>query len=784
MLELKNISKSYQTGTFNQKALDDVSVKFRKKEFVAIIGTSGSGKTTLLNVIGGLDRYDAGDLLINGKSTKDFRDRDWDSYRNNSVGFIFQSYNLITHQRVLENVELGLTLSGVKKAEKRRISEEVIERVGLTDHRFKKPNQLSGGQMQRVAIARALANDPDIILADEPTGALDTHTSEVVMDLIKEVAKDKLVIMVTHNPDLAEKYADRIIQVKDGKVISDSSPTDEVEENEGYTLKKTAMSFFTALHLSFRNIATKKWRTLLTAFASSIGIIGIALILSLSNGFQKQIDKFQSDALSDFPVLITPTAMSLSGSDIAKVQKAEEKWKEYPSAKEIYHYSQSEDSVTHQNILTKDYEAYVKKIPKSDISSISISNMVGINVLQERNGKIEKLELTSGLQQGVNNSQSGGAGITSARAASLPSFPTNPDGGANSFLEKNYTLLAGKLPKNPYELMFVVDNKNRVEDDKLKSLGISTKEKSISFEEVMKLNFKWIPNNIYYQETPLGNYVPRAANKTMFENKENKTLKVAGVIRVKKGSQMGILGTGLVYSNELSEKILESSKDSDIVKAQENSKANVMTMQPIEETEKKNLLKYLGGDASPSLIMVFPKDFDAKERVLKYLDKYNEGKQKKDKVLYTDLANMITELSGGIMSAITMVLIAFASISLVVSLIMVAIITYISVLERTKEIGVLRSLGARKKDITRVFNAETFIIGLFSGILGISIAYLLTIPANVLIEQATELKNVAQLNPLHALLLITISVILTLLGGFIPARMASKKDPVSALRIE
>lgn len=781
MLQVKNIKKSYTTGEFTQVALNGVSINFRENEFVAILGQSGSGKTTLLNIVGGLDQYDSGDLIINGKSTKNFKQGEWDAYRNNSVGFIFQSYNLITHLSILDNVEMGMTLSGVSASEKKKRALEVLEKVGLKEHTHKKPNQLSGGQMQRVAIARALANDPDIILADEPTGALDTETSTQIMDLIKEIADDKLVVMVTHNPELAEEYADRIINFRDGHVVDDSNPYEEYEEDHNYQLKKTSMSFWTALKLSGKNIATKKWRTGLTAFAASIGIIGIALILSLSNGFQKQIDSFQNDALSEYPITISKQAMNMDEESLQEMQSQSSGSKgEYAKTDKVTLYNPEESSIMHTNKISEDYIDYLNNMDKELASSIGYTRVVGMNLLREVDGKAEQVNFSSDVSTG-----NGGMGaLSSMSSAGLSSYPVTTNGSINEYLKKNYDVLSGSYPESTQDIVLVLDSKNRVDESILKNMGFDITDKdSINFDDIVGTELKLVDNNSYYEKTDFGNFVPKSNYDEMYTNAA-KTLKISGIIRQKEDTQVAVLKSGVAYSDKLVEEIVDLEKDSDIVKAQKDSDTNVMTMEKLDDTTKQSTLAYMGGDSMPQMVFIYPTNFEAKDKIVKYLDKYNDGKDNVDKIVYTDLAQTMTDMTGGIMDGITIVLIAFASISLVVSLIMVGIITYISVLERTKEIGVLRALGARKKDITRVFNAETLIIGLCSGLLGIGIAYLLTIPTNIVLEGMTGLTNVAQLNPLHALLLITISVVLTLLGGALPARWAAKKDPVEALRTE
>jgi len=636
--------------------------------------------------------------------------------------------------------------------------------------------------MQRVAIARALANEPDIILADEPTGALDTATSKEIMELIQEIAKDKLVVMVTHNPELAHEYADRTIDVRDGKIEHDSNPYQAQGEDNNYSLKKTAMSFLTALNLSGRNISTKIMRTSLTAFAASIGIIGIALILSLSNGFQKQIDQFQENALSDFPIIISPGAMNLTGDDIGRMQGDNDtRGKTFPDGNQVISFDPTQDSIMHRNIITPEYEEYIRKISPDDVSNIGFVRAVSLNMLRQVDGQAVHLNIAQ-----VGGSGSGPSGnMQSTQGMNMSTFPVTLPGQNQSFLDSNYDALAGTMPTNPHEMVLVVDSRNRVPQETLRGLGFSEDQKEINFNDIVGMQIKLVPNDVFYEKTPLDTFMPNSDLNAMYDNSANTTLTITAVVRQKEDSNMAFLGSGLAYSDALVDEVLDREANSAIVQAQKAADHNIMTMQPFAtDAEKTQMLQFLGGDSTPIVIMIYPRSFDTKDAILAYLDEWNKGKDTHDQIIYTDLAATITELSGGIMSAITMVLIAFASISLVVSLIMVGIITYISVLERTKEIGVLRALGARKKDITRVFNAETFIIGMFSGLLGIGIAYLLTIPANILIERATDLQNVAQLDPLHAILLVTISVVLTLIGGAIPARMAAKKDPVIALRTE
>lgn len=843
MLELKNISKSYTTGNFTQQALKNINLKFRKNEFVAILGPSGSGKTTLLNIIGGLDRYDDGDLIINGKSTKKFKSRDWDSYRNNCIGFVFQNYNLITHISILENIEMGMTLSGKSAKKRKKKALEVLEKVGLKDHAHKKPNQLSGGQMQRVAIARALANDPDIILADEPTGALDSKTSVQIMDLIKEIAKDKLVIMVTHNSELADNYANRIVKFKDGELISDSNPIKKNEKEERlYQIKKTSMNFITALKLSFNNIITKKGRTLITAFASSIGIIGIALILSLSNGFDIQIDKFETETLSSLPIIISKESVNLTEDTIVSMQEDSNNDGAYPEEEFVYTKDSIINTLVHENEFTEEYLDYIENIDESKVAGISYTRITALNVLGIVDGK--KIVIPTGLSSGQSY---------------FFALPKKLNQNIDGVVEKNYDLLKGRLPLEKDELVLLVDSKNRIDKNLVSYLGLDQNIEKISFDDIIGKEFKLILNNDFYKS--LGKYYTLNIDfESMYSNSNAVTLKIVGIMRGKENNKLLQSSSGIGYTENLVNYVIESNSNSDIVKLQKEVNYNVLTGELLDlETEegletKENLLAYLGASTVPYAINIYPKDFESKEFITDYLDDYNDKQIKLvedivknylniliDKVdsssdlllkevdfsladrvpdevnlsyedgmisgiikigncefliedntissssggvIYNDLAATMVSLSGSIMDAITIVLISFSAISLIVSSIMIGIITYISVLERTKEIGILRALGARRKDISRVFNAETFIIGVTSGIIGIVIARLLIIPANIILYDLTELENVAKLNPVHAFILIIVSVTLTVIGGLIPAHIASKKDPVEALRTE
>ena len=754
MLSVKEIYKSYGTKDNKYPVLKNINLKFRSSEFVAILGPSGSGKTTLLNILGGLDRYDSGDLIINGKSTKQFKERDWDSYRNKSIGFVFQSYNLISHISILSNVEMGLTLGNISKSEAKKRAVAALEKVGLKEHIHKKPNQLSGGQMQRVAIARALVNNPDIILADEPTGALDSKTSTQIMDLIKEISRDKLVIMVTHNDTLADIYASRIIKLSDGQIVSDSNPYEVEEEKQDYNLKRTKMSFITALGLSLNNIRTKKGRTLLTSFAASIGIIGISLVLALSNGFQKQIDTFEKDTLSNMPISIMKDGIDIKEAIATSTTNDLE---EYPFDN-IIRKEKNAETVSHSNKIDAKYIAYLNNIDSAYLSGISYGRYTNMNLLIKNNEEVVPF-----LYQ-------------------LSPIPETKDGKVDSLVTNNYDLLAGKLPEASNELMLIVDSYNKISADLYNLLGLTD---SSTFNDVLNKEIKLINNNEYYTE--FNNiYIGNTDYASMYDNSNNVTLKIVGIIRGKKDNQFSeMAGTGLSYKDSLLKEYINKNKESAIVKKQEEVDYNVLSGQKFDESiTKEMILSTLGGNDIPFSIQLYPKDFNSKDKIIEYLDKYNETKQDEDKIVYTDYASTVTKLSSGIMNGITMVLIGFSSVSLIVSSIMISIITYISVLERTKEIGILRSLGARKKDISRVFNAETCIIGFVSGVMGVGIAYLLTFPINIVIKNATDLSNVALLSVNHVIIMITISIVITMIGGLIPAKMASKKDPVIALRTE
>lgn len=837
MLELNGIRKTYVTGTTSVEALKGIDLKFRDSEFVSILGQSGCGKTTLLNIIGGLDKYTSGDLKINGRSTKDFKDRDWDAYRNNSIGFVFQSYNLIPHQTVLSNVELALTLSGVSKAERRQRATEALEKVGLKEQIHKKPNQMSGGQMQRVAIARALVNDPDILLADEPTGALDTQTSIQIMDLLKEISKDRLIIMVTHNPELATQYSTRIIRLLDGTITDDSNPyngeddniatkTDEdslTDKKSGKTKKKkTSMSFFTALSLSLNNLMTKKTRTILTAFAGSIGIIGIALILSISNGIQNYIDRVQRDTLSSYPIQLQKESVDVS-SMIENMMGNKDKNVDHDKDK-IYSNNIMTDMVNsmvaevNSNNL-KAFKSYLEN-HKSDvdgyISDIQYSYDVPLYIYStDTSDGVTQLNPSSVMENMYGMSVSGD-GMMSAGMQNTSVWSRLFDN--RQMLDEQYDLIAGSWADNYNEVMLVVDENNEIDDYTLYSLGFKdpaevkkifknvmagnsyeTEETQYTYDEVLDKKFKLVlPTELYRYNDTFGIWEDASHDDeymtTVVNNAEE--VKIAGIIRKNPDAASVSVSSGVAYTKDLMPYIIEKVNETQIVKQQladpekdvftgmsfDNDKTSISTL------ENNKSLFGIASEDNPSEIDIYAKDFDSKEKLQDFIKNYNDevtaDGRDEDTINYTDYVGILMSSVSTIITAISSVLIAFVAISLVVSSIMIGIITYISVLERTKEIGVLRSIGASKKDVSRVFNAETLIEGFVSGAMGIIITLILCIPANAVIKNVTDISNVAQLPVAGAVILVIISMLLTTIAGLIPAKMAAKKDPVVALRTE
>lgn len=867
MLKLKNIKKTYVSGDEKVEALKGINIEFRKSEFVSILGQSGCGKTTLLNIIGGLDRYTSGDLIINGKSTKDFKDRDWDAYRNYSVGFVFQSYNLIGHQTVLSNVELALTISGVSRKERKQRAIKALEEVGLKEQIHKRPNQLSGGQMQRVAIARALVNNPDIILADEPTGALDTKTSVQVMEILKKISKDKLIIMVTHNPELAEKYSSRIIKILDGKITDDSDPIEHQKEEKKKDTKKrrTSMKFLTALRLSLNNLMTKKGRTILTSFAGSIGIIGIALILAISTGVQNYINKVEEDTLSSYPITIEESTVdmsslmqSMSGENTDNAENKEEE--------KVYSADIMNDMITtlsnkKQSNNLKELKKYLddgdNEITKNS-NSIKYGYDLNINLYRANTDneivRVNPSTVMNAFGMGDMIEAQNNSAMSSVFGSSMM---TNTDIcfemlDNQQLLESQYDLVKGSWPKQYNEVVLVLKEDGRIDDYTLYSLGIKDQSKlkdkwkavengekldenqestSYSYDDLLNLQFKLLLNSDYYQKQN-GLWVNKEDDDNYLKEKINnaETVKVVGIIKQNEQSAVSTSVTsGIGYTKQLKEYVVEKSNDAQIVKEQkENKDVNVfsglkfptdedtsstenltteqrMAMSKLSSEEiakmmeaysankdasyEKNLQKLGAVDIdTPTSISIYPKDFESKDKISSAIEEYNQKQRDDGKeentISYTDIVGTMMKSVSQIINTISYVLIAFVAISLIVSSIMIGIITYISVLERTKEIGILRAIGASKKDISRVFNAETLIIGLISGLIGIGITVLLTLPINSMIYAVTGVKVVTAVPFKAGVVLVLISIFLTIIAGLIPAKIASKKDPVIALRTE
>ena len=862
MLRLEKITKEYITGDSKVEALKGITLEFRKSEFVSILGQSGCGKTTLLNIIGGLDKYTTGDLIINGKSTKEFKDKDWDAYRNHSVGFVFQSYNLIPHQTILSNVELALTLSGVSKKERRNRAIDALKQVGLGEQINKRPNQLSGGQMQRVAIARALVNDPEIILADEPTGALDTGTSVQIMEILKEISKDRLIIMVTHNPDLAEKYSSRIIKILDGKITDDSNPySKEEEKNEDRTSKansKVSMSFFTALSLSLNNLMTKKGRTILTSFAGSIGIIGIALILSLSNGMQAYINRVEEDTLSSYPITIQEETIDISSMMTSLM--GENNQNENIEENKVYSKNIINDmlSTVSTKINNNNLEEFKKYLDDENskineyINAIQYSYNLDLNIYKEEKDKIVKVnpsQVFSKIGMGEmiearDNSMMGSMALVQSEV--WTELLDNEE-----LLKSQYDVLAGKLPEKYNEVVLVTDQNNRISDYTLYSLGLldqdeleekyekiedgeeveESEEKEYSYDEILNTSFKLLLNADYYKKEN-DVWMDKSEDEDYIKEKlkDAEEIKIVGIVKQNEESAATEVSSVIGYTKELKEYVIEKTNEADIVKEQkENKDINVFTgtkfpkedskefdfsslsneqkmyMASLSQEELAKLMSQYTENANatyegnleklgvvdidnPSSINIYPKDFDSKEQITNCIEEYNQKQRENGKeenvITYTDIVGTMMNSVSTIIDAISYILIAFVAISLVVSSIMIGIITYISVLERTKEIGILRSIGASKKDISRVFNAETFIIGLCAGILGIGVTLLLNIPINMIIKSIADISGIAKLPTIGAIILVVISMLLTIIAGLIPAKMASKKDPVEALRTE
>lgn len=736
MLKLEKINKSYN----NQQILKDITINFRKNEFVSILGPSGSGKTTLLNIIGSLDKYDRGDLIINNKSTKSFTDKQTDAYRNSCIGFIFQNYNLISHLTIYENIEISLKLKGIKKEIRNKKINNILKEVGLFEYKNKYSNQLSGGQIQRVAIARALINNPKIILADEPTGALDSETSAQIMKLIKKISKDKLVIMVTHNKKIAKDYSDRIIELKDGQIIKDNKPYNNVINNEKILIEKTSMNFKTALIQSFKNIITKKKRTLLISIASSIGIIGLGIVLAISNGMNKELKTFEQNTLANLPIMIEKEVIDLSITNENKKNFSD---------KEIINKSTNNTSIHYNNIDNK-YVDYINKLDNNLYDGIIYQRNIKINTLLKDNN-ISLIDLNNYYKQ-------------------LPIKENNM-----SYITNYYDLLKGNLPTKKEELLLVIDENNSINEELLNKLNL---KENITFDDILNIKFSIAINNNYYEK--INNHYKVKSNLEEIYNNSLK-LKIVGIIRPKKDKlDIVEIKSGIIYTEELINYIFKENKNSNIVKYQKENNFNVLTgINFNNEIEKEIILSNLGENNNPLGIYIYPKNFKSKNKITKYLDNYKENK-----IIYIDQAEMFTTIIKNFINAITLILVAFSCISLIISSIMIGIITYISVLERKKEIGILRALGARKKDIKRIFTAETFIIGFTSGIIGILTILIIKIPINKILFNIISLNNVVSLNIKHIILLIIISILITIIGGLIPSSFASKQKPIDAIKQE
>lgn len=855
MLQCKNIIKDYVSGDEIVHALKGVSLSFREHEFVSILGQSGCGKTTFLNIIGGLDHYTSGDLIINGKSTKDYSDKDWDTYRNHQVGFVFQSYNLIMHQSVLSNVELALTLTGVNKEERRKRAIEALNKVGLSDQIHKKPTQMSGGQMQRVAIARAIVNNPDIILADEPTGALDSATSVQIMEILKEISKDKLVIMVTHNPQLADEYSSRIIRLKDGSLVSDSNPFNEQEMNvDTSVLKRPDMSFKMACSLSLNNLMTKKARTFLTSFAGSIGIIGIALIMSLSHGMQSYIDQMENDTMASYPIEIQANSSDMS-TLMTTMMGMKKKTEEHKDSK-IYSRPYVEDvleslSSSKKNNLSA-FKSYIEsskgKEFRKTAKAIEYDYNLNLQVYNENtdsglvqvspNGLLDKLGMSDMMS--IQSQFMDSSAMTNDQVwLSLPE--------SKKLRDDEYQLVEGKWPTNYNEVALEVDENNEITDYALYSLGLldqdelvknyqkilngetdkisKTNLESYSVDDILNLKFRLVLNSDLYQKVN-GLWINQSENESYMKDVVSKSpeIKVVGIIKPSDSTVSQPTMGGVYYTKAMEEYVTSKTENSQIVKEQKaNPNINIFTqaefasgqkmsmsnltneqMMQLSSMSQEELMNYMNtyneninatydsnltklgvvDYSNPTKISLYASSFDGKEKLSDLITDYNKKQTKSNVITYNDFIGTMLSSVTSVVNIISYVLIAFVSVSLIVSSIMIGIITYISVLERTKEIGILRSIGASKKDITRVFNAETFIIGLISGVLGILITLVLNVPISVVVENMTGVSHIAKLPVNGAVFLIFIDLVLTILAGLIPSKIASKKDPVEALRSE
>ena len=898
MLKLQDIKKDYKIADGHVHALKGVSIEFRRSEFVCILGPSGCGKTTLLNIIGGLDHYTSGDLIIEGVSTKEYKDGDWDTYRNHSIGFIFQSYHLIPHQTILQNVELALTISGVGKEERRQRALSALEKVGLSDKINSLPNQLSGGQMQRVAIARALINDPEIVLADEPTGALDSKTSVQIMELLKEISKDRLIIMVTHNPELAEGYATRIIRLKDGEVVDDSMPYIPAKEeaqqerekaNKGRK-KKSSMSVGMAFMLSLKNLLSKRRRTAMISVAGSIGIIGVSMVLAVSAGVQGYIDSMQDDMLSGNPIVIAETTLDFSSimSNMTSIEDKEAVKIEHGvinvshTVDYLYKRGEAMESMIVSNDITKEYIDYVSAMPQNSYAALDFNYGLDLtnNIYTDykfSNGHDGVYSLSAARQIYTSMLEKTEfaeyASYVTTLADTFIQAPDNTD-----FILSQYEFVTSpdksSIATKEDEIMIVVNNRHELSDLLLAQLGYFTQEEffnivhkatgsdgydesldkdSFNYDELLGKSFTWYPNDtVYNQQTNpmLSMLMPFSYNAVADESwTTGKPLKLTGILVRKEGLNYGCLSSGFYYTVALSKAIIENSKTSQIVQYMNDSETDTITSVKdyvirndkgeiiytgdigisykyeyfFEGTEYSDTgfvgkmsamasmigsalgldipaaysltLREIGGMDIPNTIKIYPVDFDHKDLVTEYLDAWNGNDaitvngveipaEDRTQIVYDDTVGLIVNMINTMIQIITIALIVFTALSLVVSTVMVGIITYVSVVERIKEIGILRAVGARKKDIKRLFNAETFIIGLAAGIVGILVTYLLSLIANLIIGALSGIYTIAALPLSQALVMIAVSVVLTLISGLIPASAAAKKDPVIALRTE
>ena len=780
MLELKHITKIYNSGEEENRVLNDVSIRFGEHEFVSILGASGSGKTTLLNIIGGLDSYDEGDMIVDGTSTKSFKDKDWDSYRNGTIGFIFQNYQLISHLSVLENVKIALSISGLSNKESQERAVVALKDVGLEQHIHKKPNQLSGGQMQRVAIARALVTNPKIILADEPTGALDGSTSIQIMELIKKISQGKLVIMVTHNPELAEKCSSRIVRLSDGKIIEDTAPNPQIDSNKGYKLGKTSMSFTRAISSSFKNLLTKKVRSILTIFAASIGIIGITSVLAISSGMNGYIKSMQEDTLSTMPITI-------SAADSGGIRTLSDRLAE-KTENPIKEIKVAEQGKTHQNRYTEDalggkngdFISYMKKHAKSYYKSLNFNTGYTLKAfVKDTDGQIHQ------IQDNVVRTLM----VTTTNFAVLPTDETT--------ITDKYRLVASedkifKYPTGNQAILFL-DSDGSLSEQQLAMLGYKGKNK-VKVEELLGKEIHVLTNDQYFRQ--IGErFIPNEVTDSLYQ--EGQTLRITEIMQLKDATTTPFNGT-IGYSQTFLNQLLEVEKSSAIVQAQEKSQTRSVldiSGEVLSEESYQTMMQQLGGDNTPTSLSFYAKSFEDRKKILQTIHTFNEdvakkyGKNSNDyerySVSYTDMAKTVSEAFTDIIGSVTFILTAFSGISLLVSSIMIGILIYVSVVERTKEIGILRALGSRKKDISRIFNAEAGLLGLSSGVLGIGIATLLTIPINQLVADSLNIKGfTANLSPENAAVLVALSIILTFFAGYIPSKIAARKNPVEALRTE